>query len=295
MTWTNETEGAWDWWYPVGLIPYDVTNISTMSFLMAGNSTLEIETSLCGPEGCPMTLPVCRSCGTRSFKWTTGDSDQDFANWNVTNDPSIDVPSDYWEGTIWDDWTVTVDQDTPVVNRLVVRGTLIFEYDAGRDVTLHAHYITVDGGRIVMGNASHPINNETTATVALHGDKYLSTKKINGEWSKVYNFKRLDLNGNLTMYGRPTVATWRKLGAHAFIGQKHLNLSDSIDWDIGDEVLLSSSKHHGAGGHGDASSPAKVYASHVIRDVSKDGRTPVPGHRAHPRLCGRGRDGRRRC
>ena len=47
---------------------------------------------------------------------------------------------------------MTVDQDTPVVNRLVVRGTLIFEYDAGRDVTLHAHYITVDGGWIVMGN-----------------------------------------------------------------------------------------------------------------------------------------------
>ena len=50
-------------------------------------------------------------------------------------------------------------------------------------------------------------------------------------------------------------------------------MSDSIDWDIGDEVLLSSSKHHGAGGHGDSSSPAKVYASHIIRDISKDGRT----------------------
>jgi len=73
VTWTNETNGAWDWWYPVGLIPYDVTNISTMSFLMAGNSTLEIETSLCGPEGCPTSLPVCRSCGTRHFKWSTGD------------------------------------------------------------------------------------------------------------------------------------------------------------------------------------------------------------------------------
>ena len=177
------------------------------------------------------------------------------------------MPSDYWEGTIWDDWTVTGRPGHARRQRLVVRGTLIFEYDAGRDVTLHAHYITVDGGRIVMGNASHPINNET-ATVALHGDKYLSTKKINGEWSKVYNFKRLDLNGNLTMYGRPTVATWRKLGAHAFIGQKHLNLSDSIDWDVGDEVLLSSSKHHGAGGHGgDMPSPPRstrrtLYGTH---------------------------------
>ena len=155
VTWTSETEGAWDWWYPVGLIPYDVTNISTMSFLMAGNSTLEIETSLYGP-GRPMALPVCRSCGTRSFKWTTGDSDQDFANWNVTNDPSIDMAATTGRAPSGTTGTVTVDQDTPVVNRLVVRGTLIFEYDAGRDVTLHAHYITVDGGRIVMGIASPP-------------------------------------------------------------------------------------------------------------------------------------------
>ena len=25
VTWTNETNGNWDWWYPMGLIPYDVT------------------------------------------------------------------------------------------------------------------------------------------------------------------------------------------------------------------------------------------------------------------------------
>ena len=122
----------------MGLIPYDVTNISTMSFLMAGNSTLEIEAVALRAGGCPMTLPVCRSCGTRSFKWTTGDSDQDFANWNVTNDPSIDVPSDYWEGTIWDDWDRDRRPGHARRQPLVVRSTLIFEYDAGRDVTLHA-------------------------------------------------------------------------------------------------------------------------------------------------------------
>ena len=49
VTWTNE--GAWDWWCPMGMIPYDVTN-DAMSFLMAGNSTLEIDVAL-QPEGCP--------------------------------------------------------------------------------------------------------------------------------------------------------------------------------------------------------------------------------------------------
>ena len=269
VTWTNETNGAWDWWYPVGLIPYDVTNISTMSFLMAGNSTLEIETSLCGPEGCPTSLPVCRSCGTRHFKWWTGDAAQDAANWNVTDDPSVDVPSEYWEGTIWDDWTVIIGKDTPVVNRLVVRGTLLFEHDAGIDITLHAHYISVEGGSVIMGNASHPIDNRTTATIALHGDKYLTTKKKNNEWQRVYNFKRIDLNGNLTMHGRPTVATWRKVGLNAFVGQDYIHLNEAVDWEPGDEVLFSSSKHHGAG---DGSSRAKAYATHIITEVSLDGK-----------------------
>ena len=159
--------------YSRGMIPYDQSNISTMSVLLAGNSTVVIDTHQCGPEGCPYTLPVCRSCGSRSFTWSSGDASLDAANWNVTDDPSVDVPSDYWQGTIWDDWVVTVDGATPVVNRLVVRGTLIFKFDAGTDVTLHAHYVTIDGGQIVMGNASHPIDNATTATLALHGDKCL--------------------------------------------------------------------------------------------------------------------------
>ena len=90
VTWDNTTTDAWN---KIGMIPYDVTNISTMSLLLAGNSTVEFTTSMCGPEGCPYTLPVCRTCGTRMFKWTTGDSDLDAINWNVTDDPSVDVPS----------------------------------------------------------------------------------------------------------------------------------------------------------------------------------------------------------
>ena len=155
VTFTNRTDDR-DW-SPRGVIPYDVSNISTLSVLLAGNSTIEIEASLCGPEGCPVELPVCTTCSARTFKWTTGDETQDFYNWNVTNDPTTDVPSNYWSGTIWDEWVVIVDQDTVFVNKLVVRGTLIFQPDAGRDVTLHAHYVTVDGGRIIMGNSTDRI------------------------------------------------------------------------------------------------------------------------------------------
>jgi len=227
VTWDNTTTDDWN---KIGMIPYDVTNISTMSLLLAGNSTVEFTTSMCGPEGCPYTLPVCRTCGTRMFKWTTGDSDLDAINWNVTDDPSVDVPSQYWQGTIWDDWTVVIDGETPVVNRLVVRGTLIFQPDAKTDVALRAHYVTVDGGRVIMGNETDPIDNETTATLWLHGDKYLSTIKKDGEWTQLYNFKRLDLNGNFSMFGAP-VTTHRKLGANAFAGATAVNLSaPAADW-----------------------------------------------------------------
>lgn len=265
VTWDNASVTEW---FPRGQIPFDQTNISTMTVLIAGNSTIDIETSECGPEGCPYKLPVCRSCTSRIFRWETGDSEQNAINWNVTNDPSIDVPTNYWSGTIWDQWTVIIDQDTPVVNRLVVRGTLIFDSNANIDMTLHAHYISIDGGTIIMGNQSDPIGNATTATIALHGDRYLATVKRNGAWEKVYNFKRIDVNGNFSIYGQP-LTTWRKLGAHAFKGNSTVRLAEpAADWLPGDVLSFSLTKHHGAG---KGNTRATEYDQYTIRNVSPDG------------------------
>ena len=106
---------------------------------------------------------------------------------------------------------------------------------------------------------------------------------------KVYNFKRLDLNGNLTMYAAYGRDVWK--GARAVMGQKHLNLSDTVDWDIGDEVLLSSSKHHGAGGHGQQPGLRLCCISY---GTYKDGRTLYLDTALTQDYVGEV-DGRRRC
>ena len=72
--------------------------------------------------------------------------------WNATGDATVDVPSTLWSGTIWDEWVVTLDTTTPVLNRLTIRGRLQYEYNAGRTLELRAHSIIVQRGAIVMGN-----------------------------------------------------------------------------------------------------------------------------------------------
>lgn len=265
VTWDNASISDW---FPRGQIPFDQTNISKMTVLLAGNSTVNIETRDCGPEGCPYKIPVCKSCSNRVFRWETGDDSLNAVNWNVTNDPSIDIPSMYWSGTIWDGWTVIIDQDTPVINRLIVRGTLMFDPNANVDMTLHAHYIAIDGGRIIMGNESDPISNSTSVTISLHGDRYLSTVRRNGAWERVYNFKRIDVNGNFSIYGQ-RVTTWRKLGAHAFSGNHTIRLADpAIDWQPGDVLTLSHTKHHGAS---KGNTRATDYEEYVIQNVTGNG------------------------
>ena len=106
----------------------------------------------------------------------------------------------------------------------------MFSPDAGRDVSLRAHYVVVNGGRIIMGNATDPIDNSTRATISLHGDKYMATVKKNGVWTKIHNFKRMDHDGNLTMNGRATT-TISPLGANAKAGSYKLTLAvPAPDW-----------------------------------------------------------------
>lgn len=92
-----------------------------------------------------------------------------------------------------------------------------------------------------MGNESDPIGNSTSATISLHGDRYLSTIRRNRVWERLYNFKRIDVNGNFSIYGQ-RVTTWRHLGAHAFIGNQSIRVAEPApDWMPGD-VLTSATE-----------------------------------------------------
>ena len=122
---------------------FDEANTSQLSVLLTGNSSVQTLTSNCQPEGCPPDTEFwCDGgCGPRYFYWSCGMQNAAGKCWNVTGDASIDIPSHMSTNTIWEAWTVILDTSPPVLNRLTIRGRLIFLPNAGERIELRAHWV----------------------------------------------------------------------------------------------------------------------------------------------------------
>ena len=244
LTW-NRSWGTYD-------NPFNEANTSQLAVLVAGNNSVAFRTGICQKEGCPVAEVPCLTCSSRSFLWSCGGSGTTPGHscWNVTNDYYSDVPTEMWSGEIPSAWTVTIDTRTAVLNKLTVRGNLIFQTNGGPDIELRAHYIDVRGGRLIMGNASHPILPGTIATLTLHGDRY---KKVHDatlpacDKCRVENDKLLALNGNFSVHGTPVIA-WARLARHAFAGDRVIELdapnASAAGWRVGDELMITTSRPH---------------------------------------------------
>ena len=247
-------------------------NVSQLSVLLAGNTSVEVTSGVCQKEGCPTWVESCSNCGSRNFRWSCG-----MACWNVTGDEALDVPTTMGITTIWEDWTVTIDTQTVVLNRLTIRGRVYFMPDAGETVELRAHYVRVLGGSLIMGNITHPIQPDTIALLTLHSDRYVKAMNsaVNGN-TKIYNEKALDVNGNFSAVGTPVTA-WRRLAAHAFAGETEIVLESpgTFGWKVGDSLMITSSRPHKAqGASGTAAKGnnggAGTYEYHTIANISDD-------------------------
>ena len=254
VTW-NQTAFS----FPLG---FDEADVAQLSVLVTGNSSVSVSSSACQKEGCAVEVESCEGkCGARDFRWSCGHE-----CWNVTGDEAIDVPSTLWSGTIWDQWTVTIDGTTPVLNQLTVRGQLIFQTDAFKTVELRAHYIRVRGGSIIMGNESHPILPNTLAILTLHGDRY---RKMHADGTSIINEKRISINGHLTTHGSEVMA-WSRLARHALAGEREIVVEATKasgvrghGWRAGDTLVLTSSRPHKDNGG------ASSYEYHTIVAVNE--------------------------
>ena len=261
LTW-NKT-----WW----AMPFNEANVSQLSVLVAGNGSVEVSSGICQKEGCPSSVESCKNCGSRNFPWSCG-----MACWNVTGDEALDVPSTLSSVTIWNDWTVTLDETTVVLNRLTIRGRLMFMPDAGMAVELRAHFVRVLGGELIMGNVTRPIEPDTIAILTLHSDRYVKVMSADPRGNtKIYNEKALAINGNFSAYGTPVTA-WRRLAAHARTGEREIVLESpsTFGWKIGDELMITSSRPHMTqGGNGfefNSNGGSGAYEWHTIRNITDD-------------------------
>mmetsp|Transcript_22265 Transcript_22265/g.16726 ORF Transcript_22265/g.16726 Transcript_22265/m.16726 type:complete len:204 (-) Transcript_22265:555-1166(-) len=127
-----------------------------------------------------------------------------------------------------------VDVDsTPVLNYVLVEGSLIFAPDSDPDHhrTFDATYIVVHGGYMEVGTEEFPYTSKLTIT--MHGDKFTTEIPIYGV--KVTAVR----NGILDMHGVPRNPTWTELEVTADIGATQITLHEAVDWVAGEQIVIA--------------------------------------------------------
>jgi hypothetical protein len=135
------------------------------------------------------------------------------------------------------------------MNTLTIRGTLIVQYDAVEALALHANLINIKGGRLIIGNATHPFVGPQFQ-LFLHGDMYFHGKECTNPYDEYVTefgcWKQIVVNGELSVFGKPVEVITRTLIRDAAAGDSVLYLDGNLTgWKIGDEVIVSSTDSGG--------------------------------------------------
>ena len=253
----------------------DPTNVSAITFAYSGNTSLLMDADDCAEEGCPGPNLIGDGDPPNSFMWSYD------PGWNITGDPSVDVPHEMADVLIMPAWTVYLDETTPILNSLEVRGTLTILPFNTIEITLNVFHMDLKGGNFFIGNVTQSYEG-AKVTVSIHGDAYVHGKDCDKkphfssekEFEELRGYflgcgKRIDVNGELYVNGRNRVVS-AIMGADAMAGTNQIvldettlplrtynettvnadntttvQLKQTCDWKVGDEILLTPSDHSG--------------------------------------------------
>ena len=112
---------------------------------------------------------------------------------------------------------VLLDVSTPILNSVIVEGTLIFE---DQDKNFSAHYLVCMGGRVQIGTFAQPFRSKLLIT--MYGTK--DDIQLPEFGNKVWVFH----NGILDMHGIPKRVTWTLLASTANPGDTSVKKSLNI-------------------------------------------------------------------
>jgi hypothetical protein len=152
--------------------------------------------------------------------------------------------------------SVLLDVNTPILFLLLIQGVLIVDR---QDLTMDSTYIFVHGGTFTVGSEAEPFLNHLTIT--LHGDRHDSIElpeigvkvlavmdrngmddhmNMRGDATHTHVALRTDFaKGVLELHGEPRMRTWTTLSASAFAGTDTLQLSEPVDWRVGDHIFVT--------------------------------------------------------
>ncbi|XP_065144791.1 fibrocystin-L-like [Paramisgurnus dabryanus] len=201
------------------------------------------------PPGLPVSVPSDNSTSLykpEAFNGCTPWSNTLF--WRSSPENNYAVPQTDSDVVIPLGTCVVVDIQIPSLNKLTIFGILeIPDTNNGtaniggsqyNNIVLEVTYISIQGGHLIAGRADQPFRGELQ--IILKGNHLTPDWQLPGinQGSKV-----LGVFGSLDLYGMPHNVYHTKLANTVQAGNNALSLEETVDWKVGDQILLSTTSY----------------------------------------------------
>jgi len=130
---------------------------------------------------------------------------------------------------------IVVDTVLPKLKRLEIEGVL--EFDDGMNHRLEVGQIVINCGQLVAGWETKPMLKNVE--IVLTGDGSTSMPTGTEYVLAAVGVKGMGVFGQLDLHGRPRSVTWTRLNRSVEAGDRIIELAESVDWQIGEEIVIS--------------------------------------------------------
>ncbi|XP_026156055.1 fibrocystin-L-like [Mastacembelus armatus] len=172
--------------------------------------------------------------------------------WKSSAENNFAVPTQGSDAVIPSGVCMILDINTPALNKLIINGLLEIPDTMNisstgqarnapqyRTVVVDAVYIFIQGGRLTAGSADRPFRGQLSINLrGTHNTPEWPLPIGPNQGSKV-----LGVFGTLQLYGQAHSVYHTKLAATADAGSSTLNLTQAVDWQVGDEVVISTTSY----------------------------------------------------
>ncbi|XP_075406661.1 fibrocystin-L [Tenrec ecaudatus] len=254
LTWNTSRNGDW----------HLEANTSTLYYLVSGRSdppsqpvsgtldpevkdvTINFQAYCCVLQDCFPVHPSSRKPIPRTRPATYNVWSND-SFWQSSRENNYTIPQPGANVVIPEGTWIVADTDIPPMERLIIWGVLELEdpYDVGttkssyRKVVLNATYISLQGGRLIGGWEDNPFKGELQ--IVLRGNH--STPEWPLPEGPNQGSKVLGVFGELDLHGFPRSIYKTKLSETAEAGSRVLSLMESVDWQEGEEIVITTTSY----------------------------------------------------
>ncbi|CAF3595884.1 unnamed protein product [Rotaria sordida] len=177
----------------------------------------------------PTSPQVCQSIDIKYWSvdshWTFGP--QDYINWigvKPDHDNNIFVPRCIW---------LIIDYPLPRIRALRIDG--VVEFQQGRNHIMYVDNIIINGGRLIAGLPNAPFNGNVDIIMKNSGPITIQLPQN----YPILVPKMISVLGGIDLHGISHRITWTRLAMTAVPGQNIITLSQSVNWVVGDEIIIT--------------------------------------------------------